>query len=201
MMKLIPNEASPAPAPVSATRSGAGPTDAALVVAARAGEAWAQEALFRRYTRLALGLAHRILPLDAEVDDLVQDSFMQAFERLHSLTNPQAFQAWLSAIVVRTAAKRLRRRRLQTRLGLRAVDPIDADQVVSAAAPPDVAAELRAIYAVVSDLPAEERVALVLRRVERLEIAEIAEHMGLSVSTVKRRLNLAEARLSRALER
>ena len=45
---------------------------------------------------------------------------------------------------------------------------------------------------------AEERVALVLRRVERLEIPEIAEQMGLSVSTVKRRLNAAEARLERA---
>ncbi|MES1184456.1 MAG: sigma-70 family RNA polymerase sigma factor [Myxococcales bacterium] len=174
------------------------PTDAALVLAARAGEEWAREALFRRYARLALSLAYRILPYDADIDDLVQDSFLYAFERLNGLTNPQAFQAWLSSIVVRTAGKRLRRRKLQIRLGLRGSDPIDVDQVVSRAAPPDVAAELRAVYALLETLPVEERIALVLRRVERLEIPEIAEHMGLSISTVKRRLNAAEAQLMRA---
>jgi RNA polymerase sigma-70 factor, ECF subfamily len=174
------------------------PTDAALVLAARAGEAWAREALFRRHARLALGLAYRLLPYDADIDDLVQDSFLYAFEHLRRLSNPQAFQAWLSSIVVRTAGKRLRRRKLQIRLGLRSHRPIDVNEVVSRAAPPDVAAELRAVYARLEALPVEERIALVLRRVERLEIPEIAEQMGLSISTVKRRLNAAETRLTQA---
>jgi RNA polymerase sigma-70 factor, ECF subfamily len=180
------------------TKSGPGPTDAALVLAARAGEPWAREALFRRHARLALGLAFRIMPYDADIDDLVQDSFLYAFERLEKLSNPQAFQAWLCSIVVRTAGKRLRRRKLQVRLGLRSQKPVDVDEVISRSAPPDVAAELRSVYSLLETLPVEERVALVLRRVERLEIPEIAEQMGLSVSTVKRRLHAAEARLSRA---
>lgn len=183
------------------TKSGAGPSDAALVLAARAGEEWAREALFRRYVRLALGLAYRLLPRDADLDDLVQDSFFAAFQRLDRLSNPQAFQAWLSSIVVRTAGKRLRRRKLQMRLGLLRSEPIDVDQVVSRNAPPDVGAELRAVYGLLDQLSVEERIALVLRRVERLEIPEIAEQMKLSTSTVKRRLSAAEARLGRALER
>lgn len=174
------------------------PTDAALVLAARAGEEWAREALFRRHARLALGLAYRLLPYDADIDDLVQDSFLYAFEHLRRLSNPQAFQSWLSSIVVRTAGKRLRRRKLQIRLGLRSHQPIDVNEVVSRSAPPDVAAELRAVYALLETLPVEERIALVLRRVERLEIPEIAEQMGLSVSTVKRRLSAAETRLAQA---
>jgi len=192
-MKLVQK-----PAPEPAGKPAAVPTDTALVLAARAGEEWAREALFRRYVRLALGLAYRILPSDLDIDDLVQDSFLYAFERLNGLTNPQAFQAWLSSIVVRTAGKRLRRRKLQIRLGLRSHTPIDADEVISRTAPPDVAAELRAVYGLLENLPVEERIALVLRRVERLEIPEIAEQMQLSVSTVKRRLNAAEARLERA---
>jgi RNA polymerase sigma-70 factor (ECF subfamily) len=194
-MKELSHSLQPQP-----TKSGAGPSDAALVLAARAGEEWAREALFRRYARLAIGLAYRILPRDADVDDLVQDSFLTAFQRLDRLSNPQAFQAWLSSIVVRTAGKRLRRRRLQVRLGLLRSEAIDLDQVVSRSAPPDVAAELRAVYGLLEKLSVEERIALVLRRVERLEIPEIAEQMGLSSSTVKRRLNAAEARLERALE-
>jgi len=196
-MKELPSHA-PQPQP---TKSGAGPSDAALVLAARAGEEWAREALFRRYVRMALGLAYRILPRDADLDDLVQDSFLAAFQRLDRLSNPQAFQAWVSSIVVRTAGKRLRRRKLQVRLGLLRSEPLDVEQVVSRSAPPDVSAELRAVYGLLEQLSVDERIALVLRRVERLEIPEIAERMKLSTSTVKRRLSAAEARLQRAIER
>lgn len=200
MTALAMKQPLPQPQQPQTTKSGAGPSDAALVLAARAGEEWAREALFRRYARLALGLAYRILPLDADIDDLVQDSFLYAFERLDRLSNPQAFQAWLSAIVVRTAGKRLRRRKLQMRLGLLRSEPIDPDQVISRSAPPDVAAELRAVYGLIERLSVEERIALVLRRVERLEIPEIAEQMGISISTVKRRLSRAEARLGKVNE-
>jgi RNA polymerase sigma-70 factor (ECF subfamily) len=181
----------------SLTRSAAGPTDAALVVAARGGEAWAQEALFRRHARMAIGLAHRLLPHDADVDDLVQDCFASALQRLGALDNPQAFAAWLGSIVVRAVGKRLRRQRLLARLGLRIPEAIDPDDLVSPSAPPEVAVELRRVYALLVHLPAEERVALVLRRVDGLEIPQIAATMRLSMSTVKRRLKAAEEWLER----
>ena len=182
----------------SPTRSGAGPTDAALVVAARAGEAWAQEALFRRHARMALGLAHRLLPQDNEVDDLVQDCFVSALKRLSALDNPQAFAAWLGSIVVRAVSKRLRRRRLLSRLGLRVPEEIDPEAIAAPAVPGDIAVELRRVYAVVASLPAQARVALVLRRVDGLEVPEIARRMGVGLSTVKRRLKLAEEILERS---
>jgi RNA polymerase sigma-70 factor (ECF subfamily) len=188
-------------APGLSTRSGAGPTDAALVLAARAGELWAQEALFQRYARLVLALAQRILAGRDDADDLAQDAFVYAFTRLDTLNNPQAFQAWLRSIVVRTASKRLRRQRLLARLGLRRNEPIDPDSVLTADAPPDVASELRSVYGLIERLPAEERVALVLRRVEGMELLEIAAEMKLSLATVKRRLAAAEARLERAKAR
>lgn len=181
----------------SLARSGAGPSDAALVAAARAGDGWAQEALYRRHARMAIGLAHRLMPHDADVDDLVQDCFASALERLDALENPQAFAAWLGSIIVRAVGKRLRRQRLLARLGLRIPEAIDLDDLVSPAAPPDVAVELRRVYALLVHLPAEERVALVLRRVDGLEIPEIAATMRLSLSTVKRRLKAAEKWLER----
>lgn len=185
----------------SASKAGAGPTDAALVLAARAGELWASEALFRRHARMAIGLAFRLLPRDIDADDVVQDSFVFALQRLSSLQNPQAFAAWLGSIVVRTVGKRLRRRRLLTRLGMRSAEPIDLSSVIAPSAPAEVAVQLRRVYALVETLPAEERIALVLRRVEGLELPEIAAHMGVSLSTVKRRLRAAEVQLERARER
>ncbi len=150
---------------------------------------------------MVVGLAHRVLADDVEVDDLVQDCFVQALSRLDTLHNPQAFASWICSIVVRTAAKRLRRRRLARRLGLRQAAPLDPEAIVAATTPPDVAAELRVVYSVLERLPAEERIALVLRRVEGLQMAQIAEQMGLSLPTVKRRLAAAEARLERARRR
>lgn len=181
--------------PKPETRSGAGPSDAALVLAARAGEAWAQEALFRRYARMVNALAHRLLANPAEADDLVQDAFIQALSSLDRLQNPEVLASWLGSIVVRTAHKRLRRQRLMTRLGLRRNEPVDLDAVVASQAPPDVVAEARAAYAVIDQLPPEERIAFVLRRVEGMTIAEAAERMGKSVATVKRRLASAEQKL------
>ncbi|HSU39705.1 MAG TPA: sigma-70 family RNA polymerase sigma factor [Polyangiaceae bacterium] len=171
------------------------------MLAARAGELWAQEALFQRYARQVLALAQRVLAGRDDADDLAQDAFVYAFTRLDTLHNPQAFQAWLRSIVVRTASKRLRRQRLLTRLGLRRSEPIEPDSVIAADAPPDIAAELRAVYGLIERLPAEERVALVLRRVEGMELSEIAEEMKLSLATVKRRLSAAEGRLERARAR
>ncbi len=176
-------------------REGQEETDATLVATAVAGDAAAKRALFERHAPMVNRLARRLLGPGVEVDDLVQDVFVEALLGLAQLKNGQAFQAWLGSIVVRTAHKRRRRRRLLERLGLRRREPLDLDGFCSPTAPPDVAVELRAIYGLLYTLPVEVHVALVLRRVEGLSIEEIAERMRLSVSTVKRRLAAAETRL------
>ena len=177
------------PVNANATRSGSGPSDAALVLAARANEKWAVQALFQRHASMMNGLAYRLLGRDAEVDDVVQDSFVQALDHLGSLKEPQAFAAWLGSIVVRTVSKLLRRRKLLSRLGLRRPDePIDVESLVGQSAPPDAVVELRAIYAKIDRMPVDVRVPLLLRRIEGLALEEIAERTGKSLATVKRRI-------------
>jgi RNA polymerase sigma-70 factor (ECF subfamily) len=197
LRERVPPLASPSPGPVS--RSKAGPSDAALVIAARARERWACEALFRRYAPMANGMALRLMGRDADLDDLVQDSFAAALRSLDRLENPHAFASWFGAIVVRTSCKVLRRRRLARRLGLRHPESIDVDALVSRQAPPDIVAELRAIYALVEDLPANVRVPLILRRVEEVPLEEIAQLMGASLATAKRRVAEGERLLEAAM--
>jgi RNA polymerase sigma-70 factor, ECF subfamily len=179
------------------TQSEAGPSDAALVVAARAGEKWAQEALFRRHARMVNGLAYRLMGRDEDVDDLVQDSFLSALRGLDRLANPQAFASWLGSIVVRTAHKLLRRRRLMTRAGLRRNTPLDVEQLLAPGSAPGAMAELKQVYSCLDRLDPEARIALVLHRVDGLSIPDVAEQMALSVSTVKRRLAVAQTALDR----
>jgi len=184
--------------PSAQTRSGAGPSDAALVVAARAQERWAQEALFRRHAAMVNGLAYRLVGRDADLDDLVQDCFAEAWRSLGRLAEPAAFSTWLGSIVVRTAHKLIRRRRLLARLGLGAGCRIDLDELVSPTAPADVRAELRSVYTVVESLPAATRVAFVLRRIEGLSLEEIVALTGASLATVKRRIADGERRITAA---
>lgn len=169
------------------------------MLSAAAGESWAQEALYRRYARVVNGLSFRLMANGADATDLAQDAFVEAFRNLDRLNNHQAFASWLRSIVIRIAHKRVRRHRLMARLGLRRAEAVDLDTVVSRSAPPDVRAELRGIYGVLTELPPEDRMALVLRRVEGMSIGEISEYMGRSAATVKRRLAAAEAHLSRRL--
>jgi RNA polymerase sigma-70 factor (ECF subfamily) len=190
-----PVQVVPSPSPDSS-----GPSDGALVVAARAGENWAREALFRRYSRMVFALSYRLLGRDHEIDDLAQDCFAHALASLHRLADPQAFGGWLTAIVVRTAHKLLRRRGVAARLGLgRRQEPIDTEALVSRSAPADVQIELRAVYRILDSLPSKMRIALVLRRVEGASQDEVAEYLGVSISTAKRLIVEADLRLEAAL--
>lgn len=174
-------------------------SDAELVIAARQGQMWAKEALYRRHVRMVVGLAHRVMPGDPEVDDLVQDAFVAALEAIDRLDNPQAFASFVASITVRGARRRIRHRQMRRRLGIRRGDGLEADRAVSAEAPPDVRAELRALYSLLSELPPDVRIALVLRRVEGLTIPQISELMDLSPATVKRRIADGEVLLSARL--
>jgi RNA polymerase sigma-70 factor (ECF subfamily) len=181
------------------TRSGAGPSDAALALAARAGETWAKEALFRRYAPMVNRLAFRLLGSDSDLDDLVQESFAEALSSLGRLRNTETFPAWLSAIVVRTANKLLRRRRLMTQLGLRRSQPVDFNALQARVIPQDIAVELRVLYNLVENMPPKLRIPLLLRHLEEASLEEIARLTGCSLATVKRRLAAAQARLDDAL--
>jgi RNA polymerase sigma-70 factor (ECF subfamily) len=144
---------------------------------------------------MTYGMALRLTGRSVSVDDLVQESFVRALRSLDKLNDPQAFARWLGTIVVRTASKMRRHERVLAKIGFSKAEPIDAEQLVSRTAPPDVALELRAIYRLLDVLPVEAHMALVLRRVEGLALGEIAEQMNLSIATVKRRLAVAERHL------
>lgn len=172
--------------------------DVVLVKRARRGDLPAQAALFRRYRTSVYRLSYRLVGWN-DAEDLVQDCFVVAFTQLDRLREPSAFSMWLSSIVVRTAHKCLRRRQMLQRLGLRSKTPIEVDLLVSRAAPPETAAELRRIYAVVARMPAETQTALQLRRIEGFSFDEIAAKMDRSKATIKRRLAEAEQFMNKKL--
>lgn len=182
------------------TRTASEPADSVLILQARAGQAGAREALFRRYAPLVNGLAYRLLGGDSDLDDLVQESFAQALTCLDRLQHVETFPTWLATIVVRTSNKLLRRRRLMKRFGLWKPPEIDWEQVRSNGIGAEDLLELRVIYRLVHDMPADLRVPLVLRHVEDKSLQEIADLVGASIATVKRRIAKAQELLTAAMK-
>lgn len=169
-------------------------SDAELVSRACGGDQSAKEQLFHRYVHRVSGIVYRLMGQDRDLEDLVQDTFVLAFDKLDTLREPGAFGPWLFRMTTGAVIDTLRRRSLLRRIGLWSKESFDLDSLISRTAPSDTAVELRAIYAALSRFPVDERVALVLRRVEELTHDEIAAYTGWSVATVKRRLVRAEAR-------
>ena len=175
-------------------------SDGDLVRRAVDGDRGAKEMLYRRHVSMATGLAHRILG-GVEVDDLVQDAFVTAFEKLPTLRDPQSFAKWLGTILIHNARARIRRRKRRRRFFAGSTNAVSPDDLVARSAPPDMRAELVAIYTILETLPTDARIALVLRRVEGLSINEIAERMDRSPATVKRRVQDADVLLQAYLAR
>ncbi len=175
------------------------PADGQLVERAQGGDLEAKKLLFQRYVSVAGALTFRLTGSQTDLEDIVQDSFIYAFDHLQQLDRPQAFRAWLSSIVTGTAIAVLRKRRMLYRFGLLRREPFRIESVVASNAPPDVIAELRSVYSVIDKFPPAERVTLILRRFEQLSLEQIAEQMDTSLATVKRRLQRAERLLNEAL--
>ena len=173
-------------------------TDADLVSNAAAGDRWSREALYRRHAGHLLGLATRLVGSRGDGEEIVQDAFVAAFEQLGTLRDPSALRAWLGQIVVNLARHRLRRWRLLRLLGLdRGADDATLEALAAPGLDPEASGELALLDRALGRLRADLRIAWVLRRVEGLELTEVATACGCSLATVKRRLADADAVVQR----
>ena len=159
-----------------------------LVQAAQQGDRAAFAELYRRHTRAVHGvLLARVAATD--VDDLVQDVFMQAMQRLTTLHDPCAFAAWLAAIARNRATDHLRRTPVTTELP-ESLATTDVDRT-----------EALEILAIVQQLPDAYRETLTLRLVEGMTGPEIASRVGLTDASVRVNLHRGMKLLRERLER
>ena len=162
--------------------------DAGLAQAARAGDAGAFGRLYSRYARMVHGLLLARVPA-AEVDDLVQEVFLQAWRRIGSLRQAAAFGGWLAHIARNRATDYHRRSAATTEL---------PDSLASADAR---ASEARAVLEAIKSLPEAYRESLLLRLVEGMTGPEIAARTGLTPASVRVNLHRGMKQLREKLGR
>jgi RNA polymerase sigma-70 factor (ECF subfamily) len=174
-------------------------SDAALVSALQARRPGAAAALFDRYAAHVRRVLVRVLGTDAEISDLLHDVFVVAFTSSDRLKDATAVRAWLTAIAVHTARGLIRKRKRRRVLRLLAPWVLERTAVIAPAG--EASAALRAVYAVLEQLPSDDRIVFALRFIDGMELAEVAEACGISLATVKRRLARAEQRFTEAARR
>ncbi len=177
--------------------------DAELVRRARdEGDAWARDALFRRYVRDVTGLVMRLSGRRSEAEDIVQDTMADALTTLGQLREPASFRAWLLGIAVRRVRRAHRKRTVRRFFGIdHGEDDASLFDLASADASPDVRAELALVDAMLARLPIDERIAWSLRRVEGEDLESIARITEVSLATVKRRVDAVDVKLREHLNR
>jgi RNA polymerase sigma-70 factor (ECF subfamily) len=160
--------------------------DAALVAGLRQRAVAAPAALFQRYGRDVQRVLGRILGVDAELPDLVQDVFLRALEGIDRLEDPAKLRAWLISTAVYAGREQIRRR--SRRWWPRLLPRERLPEV--AAEPADLAAReaLRITYLLLDKLPPDDRVAFALHTFDGMELTEVASACGVSLATIKRRI-------------
>ncbi len=165
-----------------------GETDAQLVARVRRGDRAAAGALAERYLRACRAVALAVTGDEADADDVCQDAFVAAIERIDGCRDPGRFGPWLMQIVRNRARDQLRAR-------ARPILPIEGMTIESERASPAAEAErgdaTARLLAAIGELSEERREVLLLHDLEGWTHREIAERLGLPPGTVRSHLHHA----------
>lgn len=150
--------------------------------------------VYRRYCRYVAAVILRLDGRHAEVDDIVQEVFVEAARGVARLRDADAVKGWLATITVRVVRHRLRARRLRRFLGLDA--QADYAGLIDPSASPLDKLLVRAVYRVLDELPVDDRLAFTLHHIEGEKLEVVARLCRCSSATAKRRI----ARAQQAIE-
>ena len=179
--------------------------DDVIVERVRAGDAGLYEILIRRHNQRLYRAIRAILRRDDEVEDVMQQVYVDAYKHLDQFRGTAKFSTWLTRIAVNRAI----RSGHSTRKSLAIVTPDSAHHAIEQATAPELdpehtmyGQELQTILeSLIDQLPDSFRVVFVLREVEGLSTAETADCLSINEDTVKTRLHRAKRLLREQLDR
>lgn len=151
------------------------------------------EDVFREHSKYVAAIGIRLLGRDNEIDDFLQDVFIEAGDGLKSVRDPNAVRSWLATLAVRKARRTIRKRMLLRRIfGTTHEDAVPA---ISSAASPMERYLLLRCYEVLETLSANQRLAWTLRHIEGETLPEVARMCECSLATAKRWIHKANERV------
>src|SRR6266705_5776749 len=185
-------------------------TDESIILAqARLGDAKAFTELLRRYEGKIFRLAQHITQNREDAEDVLQETFLKAYEHLDQFKGDSKFYTWIVRIAVNQALMKLRRRKTDKTVSLDETIDTGEDTITREIAAWDESPEQQfsreelggILDTAVRSLEPLYRSVFVLRDIEDLSTEETAEALGLSVPAVKSRLLRARLQLRERLSR
>ncbi len=183
--------------------------EATLVAQSREGDAKAFSELVRRYEGKIFRLAQHVTQNREDAEDVLQETFMKAYEHLDQFQGNSKFYTWIVRIAVNQALMKLRRRKTDKSVSLDETIDTGEDTVVREIAAWDEDPEARfsreelgqILDSAIQSLEPPYRSVFVLRDIDELSTEETADALGLSVPAVKSRLLRARLQLREKLTR
>lgn len=181
-----------------------GPTDEELVDAFQGGDLAAFDVLVCRWDRKIQAAIFRIMGTEEEARDLCQETFLRAYRALGGFKGEARFSSWLYQIALNLCRDRMRRNKGRTLVSLDELEEAGNGLLQKGPTPLELveAGDMsRAVASAVAALPAEQREVIVLKEYQDLTFVEIADVLGVPLSTVKTRLYRGLGQLRHRLER
>jgi RNA polymerase sigma-70 factor (ECF subfamily) len=183
--------------------------DHALVDLVRSGHREAFRHIMQRCNQRLFRVARAVLGEDSEAEDVLQESYMRAYDKLDSFRGDSTLLTWLTSIVLNEARGRLRKRHHM--VGLEQVDaaPDDSHQIIQfpskfGSEDPAVSAARAQIRHLlehaIDELPEAFRTVYMMREVEECSVEETASLLDIKPETVKTRLHRARRQLRSSLQ-
>jgi RNA polymerase sigma-70 factor (ECF subfamily) len=174
--------------------------DHELVLCAGKGDLVAYSVLVDRHQHTIYGIVSRMISNQDDVDDLVQDIFVQAYRSIGGFRGQSSFSTWLHSIAVNTTIKYLRKMKSRQTVSIddpnaRMEDMLVADNDRSPSAAAEESERQVAVRSAVEKLPEKHRAVVVLHYFEEYSCEEIAKILNCSVGTVWSRLHYACTKL------
>ena len=171
--------------------------DSELVRRCQAGDERAFERLFSRHRGSVTRLVYRMLGPSPELDDLVQEVFLQVLRSLHGFRDEARFSTWLYRVALNVVLMHRRATARRPRLVDEAKGEPAVDHAPSAHEALETRRKVQAFYALLGRLSEKKRTVFVLHELEGLAPARIGEIVGAPVLTVRTRLFYARRELER----
>jgi RNA polymerase sigma-70 factor, ECF subfamily len=181
--------------------------DSELLETARQGRADAFSALVRRHDRYLYRVARSIVRDDQEAEDVVQQTYLNAFMKIADFRGEATLRTWLTRIALNEALRRKRRQRGHVDLGEidtareRVRSQIYLTPLAQATPEGELArSQIRqTLEHAIDDLPPAFRTVLIMRDVEEANVEETANVLGIKAETVRTRLHRARNMLRERL--
>ena len=181
-------------------------SDEEVVARVLAGDTPLFEVLMRRHNQRVYRAVRSLLQDEAEVEDVMQQAYVQAFTHLAQFEGGSRFSTWLIRIAVNEALQYLRKRSRLVAIDGGADDEREEGMKLVERNTPDPERQtaerelVQLLETSIDALPASSRMVLMLREVDGLSTAETAEVLSVSQDVVRTRLHRARALLRDALE-